>query len=90
MALSKELKLIKRKNGIYPISMFFQILLVPLHGVNFSFLIYLSKQPQHELYEQMSSFGMLWFPNILIPDPTGLIPICCAASQVLNMWLMKK
>jgi membrane protein insertase Oxa1/YidC/SpoIIIJ len=36
----------------------------------------------------MSSGGILWFSNILIPDPTGIIPIVCAFSQVINIWLM--
>ena len=34
----------------------------------------------------LASEGMLWFPNLLIPDPTGTLPFVVSALMFTNVW----
>jgi len=34
----------------------------------------------------LATEGMLWFPNLLIPDPTGTLPFVVSALMFTNVW----
>jgi inner membrane protein COX18 len=35
----------------------------------------------------LANEGMLWFPNLLIPDPTGTLPFVVSALMFTNVWV---
>ncbi|KAF2647094.1 hypothetical protein K491DRAFT_699841 [Lophiostoma macrostomum CBS 122681] len=37
----------------------------------------------------LATEGMLWFPNLLIPDPTGLLPFVLSAVMFTNVYVAK-
>ncbi|KAF2793558.1 hypothetical protein K505DRAFT_325374 [Melanomma pulvis-pyrius CBS 109.77] len=51
-----------------------------LHGVNLG-------PPNMWFDPTLASEGMLWFPNLIVPDPTGVLPFVVSALMFTNVYM---
>jgi YidC/Oxa1 family membrane protein insertase len=82
MKLRGELQLIQKRAGINLIKSFLPLIQVPLGFGTFFLLRAMARLPVPGL----ETGGILWFPNLALPDPTFLLPI--ATAGILH-WVLR-
>jgi membrane protein insertase Oxa1/YidC/SpoIIIJ len=76
---------IKKRNGVYSKVNALNILQFPIPMVVFSLMNQVANDPTHPLYEPMTTQGFLWFPNLTLPDPIGILPVLSAGISFVNI-----
>ena len=83
MAKHKE---IRKLNGLFPIVSLLNLFSIPFHLVNFSMIQYFFRTPGHYMNIILQDQGLLWFTNLMAPDPLMALPIIGATLSGMNIY----
>ena len=73
---------ILKKNDITPLNQFINILVQTPFFISFFFAL---RGMYNAPVESLTTGGVLWFPNLLIPDPFFLLPLSTSITMLISM-----
>ena len=73
---------ILKKNDITPLNQFINILVQTPFFISFFFAL---RGMYNAPVESLATGGVLWFPNLLIPDPYFLLPLSTSITMLVSM-----
>lgn len=79
----KKLSRLRKEHGIYPFITLLNFAQMPMHMVFISMINRVSYN--QELLPGITSEGMLWFSDLSVPDPTGILPIMGGVCSMITI-----
>jgi len=76
-------KMLRKSHGLYPIVSALNIFQLPVHMVYISMINRLSYD--YEINPAILTDGILWFKDLSVPDPWGILPVAGGVMSMLNI-----